>query len=71
MGFKSLCRKSSRRLKVFAVNPAGAAGAHNKITALDCIELPKRKLPYPFIIYKGSYIKIYNKSPNPPALDLH
>ena len=58
-GFKSLCRKSSRRLKAFSRNPAGSAGAHNKIPALDCIEIPKRKLPSRFRIVKGSYKQIY------------
>ena len=57
--FKSLCRKYSRRLKSFAENPSVAAGAHNKIPALDCIEIPKRNLPSPFRIVEGSYKYIY------------
>ena len=35
------------RLKAVAGNPAGETGAHNKIPALDCIEIPKRKAPLP------------------------
>ena len=47
LGFKSLCWKSSRRLKTFSGNPSGEAGAHNKIPALDCIKIPKRKISPP------------------------
>ena len=51
-GFKSWNLKAfggvkSWDLKDFVENPSGAEGAHNKIPAIDCIELPKRKSPLP------------------------
>ena len=56
--FKSFCRKSSSRLKAFAGNSAGEAGAHNKIPALHCIEIPKQKAPLP-VQYRRKILQIY------------
>ena len=63
-GFKSLCPNSRRRLKAFAGNPAEAAGAHNKIPALNCIKLTKQNYPSLFRIIEGSYKYIYKKDNN-------
>ena len=46
-GFESLRQEFSSRFLKKSGNPAGAIGAHNKISALDSIALLKQYPPFP------------------------